>query len=568
MWIQVLAADPLSSQPTTVTEARVLTLQPLPGVIITQSINPAYIIPSIVLLSSLVPRQPSIFCYILHPFHHIYTLQILLPSTTVHMNLVPFPEDGGNTRNMSPLLSLPAEILQHILSFLPALSLAAVAQTCRLLNEHSCDDKLWQAIVESNLPATSLKTAAPSSSFRDLYLSHHPYWFLPKHKIWFSDTQATGKLLIARYSQSRQTIEAYTVVAERGISTFKFWKWNPEVIIHTFDPKIGLDLNQPLLRLRPRAAHSNTATLVSEINMQSASQRQIYNTHANGHVTGVSSAFMLAKPLATNSIFSTTSVWPPPILPATVRSRNASRDGFKSFGHRPTKLSEVSEHTFRVRRWIDFTHRMADVTMPFGEDVATYATLPSEAYTPTKLKPWKGIWCGDYSGHGCEFLAILQPDKNRKLPEGVEEAMHGRRVRRGSAESWQTAVSSLSQVSASVTEGQETPAAESQLPGQINHWPDSETTEAPITTEHDIRVLQQDEEEEEKIYKGQILAIKLTGDPNVPRGEYTFIAPDIGKDGTVRIADEEMFKGARIVHSVGHIAGRGYREGKNFAFQY
>jgi hypothetical protein len=69
-------------------------------------------------------------------------------------------------------------------------------------------------------------------------------------------------------------------------------------------------------------------------------------------------------------------------------------------------------------------------------------------------------------------------------------------------------------------------------------------------------------EEEESIYRGRIEAVKLTGDPNIPRGEYTFIAPDIGPNGLLRVASEELFKGARIVKSVGHIAARGFRDGK------
>lgn len=462
------------------------------------------------------------------------------------------PELAQAANNMPPFLNLPAEIIHTVLSFLPPNALGAVAQTCRLLQEHAYDDKLWQAIVQSNLPATTLRTSAPSPSFRDLYLSHLPYWFLPKHKIWFSDTQATGKLLIARYSPSRQTIEAYTVTASRGTSTFKFWKWNPEVIIHTFEPTVRLDLNQSLLRLRPRDTTGASGALTSEIYMQEETPMRSYRTHQNGHVTGASSAFMLAKPLAPEAIFETTSVWPPLTLPAMVRSRNTSRDAFSSSGHRPTRLSEVSEYTFRLRRWTEFTHRLAEVAMPMGEDVATYATLPPEAYTPTKLKPWKGIWCGDYSGHGCEFLAILQPDQDIKLPEGAQEGIQARRDL-GEIWNWTTETD--------VTEDEENPAAESQLPGQINSWPDSETTVAPITTQEDIQTLEEDEYDEDRIYRGQILAVKLTGDPNIPRGEYTFIAPDIGKDGTVRIADEEMFKGARIVRSVGHIAARGYREG-------
>jgi hypothetical protein len=65
----------------------------------------------------------------------------------------------------------------------------------------------------------------------------------------------------------------------------------------------------------------------------------------------------------------------------------------------------------------------------------------------------------------------------------------------------------------------------------------------------------------DEVYKGSIEAIKLTGDPNVPRGEHTFIADDIGAAGFIRVAQEPPFQGARIVKCRGHIAARGFQEG-------
>jgi hypothetical protein len=67
---------------------------------------------------------------------------------------------------------------------------------------------------------------------------------------------------------------------------------------------------------------------------------------------------------------------------------------------------------------------------------------------------------------------------------------------------------------------------------------------------------------EERVYRGSIEAIKLTGDPNVPRGEYTFISDDISKAGFVRTATEKIFRGARIVKSRGHVAASMFRNGK------
>jgi hypothetical protein len=64
-----------------------------------------------------------------------------------------------------------------------------------------------------------------------------------------------------------------------------------------------------------------------------------------------------------------------------------------------------------------------------------------------------------------------------------------------------------------------------------------------------------------QIYRGRLEAIKLTGDPQIPRGEYSFIAKDIGDEGLVRIANEDQFKGARIVKSKAQLADRNFTEG-------
>jgi hypothetical protein len=92
----------------------------------------------------------------------------------------------------------------------------------------------------------------------------------------------------------------------------------------------------------------------------------------------------------------------------------------------------------------------------------------------------------------------------------------------------------------------------------------AEDGSAPPATTVEVKSEEHEENMEvrdEHTYRGRIEAIKLTGDPNIPRGEYSFIAPDIGRDGLLRIAGEEMFRGARVVRSVGHIAARGFRDG-------
>lgn len=140
-----------------------------------------------------------------------------------------------------------------------------------------------------------------------------------------------------------------------------------------------------------------------------------------------------------------------------------------------------------------------------GEEVHTYSTLDQELYTPTEDKPWLGIWVGDYSGHGCEFLLM------RQIDDHIEPFDESTIVQR-----------------------------------------EDETPEEFVLRK-----------KEERIHRGRLEAIKLTGDPNVPRGEISFIADDIGENGLIKVAEEAPFKGARIVKSRGHIAGRLFEHGQS-----
>jgi hypothetical protein len=382
----------------------------------------------------------------------------LLPSTML------------DSQMQSPLIQLPAELIQNILTFVPATSLASLAQTCHLLHQHTFDEKLWQAQVQQSLPGTTLKRAYPAASFRDLYITHHPYLFLPKYKIWFSDSPHTGKLLIARYSHSRQTVEAYALAAERGEPRLEWWPWKPDVIIHTFEPTVRLDLNQAVVRISPECMPTGSNRVQQEILM---------DTHiGSSSIGGIVSKFSHTRSLQPSAIGPGTQVWPPQTLPAMSRVRNASMEAFRGTGHRPSKLSEVSEHSFRLKRNINYNSQLFGLRR-VGEDVHTFATLPPDCYTPTKQKPWRGIWVGDYSGHGCEFLAVLQPDEPQPLPESALDAFeHNLRSASPSSDaSWQTALSTV------------------------------EAT-APVA-----RHLNDEEADTEDIgFSGQLMAVKLTGE--------------------------------------------------------
>lgn len=449
-----------------------------------------------------------------------------------------------------PISLLPSELIHHVLSFLDIQDLLTVGLVSRGLRAHSLQDTLYQPFVQENVTGRVL-SKPPNSTWRDLYISHHPFWFIAKNKIWFADNAHTGKLLIARYDHRIDAIEAYALVAERGQPSTLTWDWNPEAMIHTFTPRIQLDLNAPVVKLDANAYRhavgDGQGRLSKEIPMD------LHGGSSRSYAAALYSRLMLTRPWPESITTKATPVWPPSILPSDVRTRNDSSNQFRDKNHRPSTFADLSTKTFRVRKWMEFSSRAnGNPDTRVGEDTTTWATLPKESYTPTPLKPWQGIWCGDYAGHGCEFLAILQPDDPHPLPERAEWALRSQE-RRGSVDSidsWATAPEADSESDDGVMvdlAGELEESVATLLPGEPED----------IFSDPDCAV------EEEKIYRGRIEAIKLTGDPNIPRGEYTFIAPDISNDGLIRIATEDMFKGARIVKSVGHIAARDFREGES-----
>lgn len=489
-----------------------------------------------------------------------------------------------DAQHASSLLALPAELIYHILSYLTPLDIARVACTCRHLHSQSYDDRIWQLFISQNLPEP-ITESTPFKRFRDLYVAHHPNWFLPRQRIWFADAEPNGKLLIARYDQRRGCIEAYAVTAVRGQLQVERWEKDTNVIIHSFDPKVSLDLNQPVLKLDANSLRTDDQPDTFPCDRDYApssrySKETVMETFAE---SGLYGSFMLTRRLPANAIGPSTSVWPPLRFPAHARVRNDSADGYSSAGHRPSTLDEVSQYNFRLRKWVEYTGRRSSprimsFTSPNGlsatmgnipgnyftgggmsvrmpEDITTYAALPEESYRPTKDKPWQGIWCGDYSGHGCEFLVILQPDaeEEKPLPIGMEELrwwFRGER-RRGSSSTESSFASAQEEVEADVP-------STAQEEGIYDRADSGRVEKAANYAEQVTDV--------KDAPTGRLEAIKLTGDPNIPRAEYTFVAPDIGHAGLVRIADEELFRGARVVRSAGHIAQRGFRDGESWSY--
>lgn len=503
----------------------------------------------------------------------------------------------SGTRGSLSLATLPTELIQQIFSHLSPFELYDISLTCKQLNLQAITDRLWEGFVQRSL-SNKLPSPKPCASFRDLYTAHHAQWFLPRHRIWFADTPLHGNLVVARYDPRIGSIEAYSVAAERGAVQSGTLDWETQVVYHTFNPKIRLDLNSPVVSLSLQNAQV-------ERRHGKAYQSEILMERAGASSSKPSSAFMFARPLPLHLLSGSPSVWPPCSLPSPngIRSRNESASGFRSAGHRPSTYEERSEATFRVRKFLDYGHHfipmqilntlggMGGLGRP-AEVVTTFGTLPEESYTPTKEKPWQGIWCGDYSAHGCEFLLIMQTDGRKALPEKARRAIDS--WPRGTAEPW-------------VLNDEDSEAADSDddlgytdAALQFDTLTPDETNAGESASQTpDVAAVQEDEAP----YRGRLEAIKLTGDPNIPRGEITFIADDLGAGGFLGYAREPVFdssmatpeddasfnlvhpaldqpwssaafapsetstsfvpadpRGARIFKSVGHVAGRGFTD--------
>lgn len=438
----------------------------------------------------------------------------------------------------SCFLSQPAEILTRILEFLPPQDLSALSTTCRLLHTHAQSEFLWAQYVRRSVPIP-LSSPSPCSSWRDLYIVHHPFWFIPRYKIWFADRDIggntmTGSLIIARFDPRRGCIEGYRLVAEHGKNTFESWDYRPEVIIHTFNPKISLWLDDPIIKLDIGAACRDASTpfrITEETTMQSAS--------VNSRTANISLCHAIPPALQHRSM----ALWPPKRVPARQRVRCESSSMFRDAAHKPRTFAQASDQTFRIRKYLDYRGMDGHPSVRLGEDVMTLSTLLEDSYTPTRQKPWQGIWVGDYSAHGCEFLLVLQKD----ISPGLRPIRASRWSSFSSASSTSTTTGDCESDSSSPNEHAPTLSVDSDL-ANTDAFASIPANEVP-------------DDNPVPSCRGRLEAIKLTGDPNVPKGEYTWIAEDIGPTGFIRNANEQMFKGARVVRSLGHCAARNFKHG-------
>ncbi|KIX93355.1 uncharacterized protein Z520_10998 [Fonsecaea multimorphosa CBS 102226] len=428
------------------------------------------------------------------------------------------------------LARLPSEILNQILCYLPCQSLVSLSRCCRRLRELASDDSLWANLLRPNIPPQDFRPDPyPSSSFRDLYITHHPYWFVPRNKIWISDEPHIGRVMICHFDPRRGCIEGYRLLAERTPSMGVLWPYEPGVVIHNFKPRVHLWLDDPILKLPHDIVPFNTRQGWWEAEIKMTVGRPGHNTSAS---------FFLSKDIPPHLQDKSMALWPPRTIPNMPRVRAASADKFRGSGHKPQKYDQISQTTFRLRHWSQFSTGMAHFGIRIGEEVSTWSTIDPALYTPTKEKPYQGIFVGDYAGHGCEFLLVMQSEKGPELPQRRPTDAY------------------LRELIGLPAEGEGAGLDEAEMEGQLlAEQTDEQLSQSQSQYQRDMMAMY----EEEGIYKGSIEAVKLTGDPHVPRGEYTFVADDIGHGGLIRIAEEHPFRGARVVRSRGHVASRGFQ---------
>jgi len=484
------------------------------------------------------------------------------------------------------LAGLPAELIDHILSYLDPLDFAPLSATSQQLRSHALNDSYWQHFVQENV-AIPLKNPGLNSSFRELYMRHHNRWFLTRHRIWYSDSAPYGKLLYARYDPHRSCIEAYQVVAEPGHQQQELLDWNgQQVLYQTFNPRVRLDLNQPSLTLYGDFPDSRRILLGDEIPMSNSADDSNH----------IELNFLHTRRSVPEEL-EWASLWPPLKLPSpeAQRTRNQSATGYRSIGYRPD-FSSLSTATFRVRQWIEFTRFFpANIHIMgqgrggagrIGETINTFATLPEDVYTSTKEKPWQGIWCGDYSGHGVEYVVIMQPDDPQPLPIKAAKAfalwpdtdldMSGAEpdVEHSDEEDDvdEDEMDAMSELDVPVSDNNprtrpaEPETTSGATPRTFRNRKTGQWHTLPVPNPTDTLP-----------HKGRLEAIKLTGDPHVPRGEFTFLVNDMGAGGHVGYTSDPIFcdptasssgvnlegsenQGARIVKCVGQVANQGFHK--------
>lgn len=325
------------------------------------------------------------------------------------------PMEPTIVKQDTPFLKLPPEIVYQVLNYLECPALVSLSRSCRQLRSLSLEDLLWANLLRSYLPPQDFPPDPyPSSSYRDLYITHHPYWFVPQYKLWISDDAHTGRIMLCKFDLRRGCIEGYRLLAERGSSQGILWPYRRTVVIHSFTPRVHLWLDDPILKLPHDIGPFNTKQGWWEGEIRMSVGRPGNSTSAS---------FFLSRNVPDAALHPGMAVWPPRTIPNMPRVRAASQNQFRGKEHKPQRYEEISTTTFRMRHWSQFSSGLSHLGVRIGEEVSTWSTIDPSLYSPTPAKPYQGIFVGDYAGHGCEFLLVMHTDKAPDPPPKPEPSM-------------------------------------------------------------------------------------------------------------------------------------------------
>ncbi|KAK6333101.1 hypothetical protein TWF718_010924 [Orbilia javanica] len=421
--------------------------------------------------------------------------------------------DPGSASGICKLLLLPSEILHQILLYLPAISLYAISLTCHSLQTHSFADALWENIVDS----PDLPSPHPYLSYRSLHHALAPHLYL-KRKIFIGDRQYFGSILVSKYMPISGTLEAFSFTGTYSSDPAEFstWSYNPDVIICPFSPEVNIR-EEPELKISP----NSKASADGEIPV---SRR------------GILATFFRAEAILQRDVYSQMAVWPPMTIPAETRVRNESPSGFKNGAN-----SKQIGPFIRLPSNISINGTFVSVggvndVMGAAVDRSAFIVQQSKA-TPNESAKWKADELRQRSGYPSETAFRLR----RWAVLGDTSGDLENRFRMGERV----------ETFAELDEELWTPTPEYPYRGI---W-------AGDYGPHGTEFLLFHQPKTSSPRK-RLEIVKLTGDPNVPRGEYTLIVDDLSQP--LRIADEEEIEwpGAKVYHARGRVAAQEFRNDK------
>ncbi|PWW73061.1 hypothetical protein C7212DRAFT_285447 [Tuber magnatum] len=306
---------------------------------------------------------------------------------------------SGEKANPTGIQSCPNEVVQLIFQNLEDLSLARCSAACSHWRElidpsdPSTPDYLWAR----QAPSLRLKSPTPYARFRGLYASLRDHLWL-HGKIWMSNRSWTGYILLSTYNLETGAIDLTNIVATRPGGNDREdsvpWSRDESILLSSFDPQVAL-WTPPLLSFDKDTVLDPNDNEIKPPTRERSPYCSLFRARAVPPEVQVSSK----------------KYWPPPHIPAAERTDDVLSCINGSHESKPLHADAI-DSVFRIRKWVVFGGApVPSVAMSrngIDDQVETFATIHEEHYTPDKDHPYRGIWVGDYSSHGCEFILFHQ----------------------------------------------------------------------------------------------------------------------------------------------------------------